>query len=197
MFLFAALAVAMVLGVSGQATAKDIPVSNGGGARLITYDHPAANVGPNVAAVVPVMSGWDIYPVTGYPCFAPASPCTTDPAGSVVMGVPVPYWPVSGSGTGTTCNNVKKQTCGQMFAYSQTTTGSGAVSAKITMKQGTTVVYTKSLTGLGTASAGQIVVVTLDGPKLNAKAKAGAAKLTIVTTIGTAKATSTATIQLM
>lgn len=196
-FLFAALALLVVLGVSGQAQAADIHTTDGTSAHLFTYARPLGNIAPNTAALLAGMGGWDGYPVTGYPCFAPNSPCTTDAAGNVVMGIPLSFWPVAGSGTTSKCTNVKKQNCGQIFAFTQSTTASGAVSATISIKQGKTSVYTKKLTGLGTASAGDIIVVALDGPKLKAAAKAGVATITVVTTVGTAKASSKATVNLM
>jgi len=130
------------------------------------------------------------------PCFAPTAPCTADPAGGVNVGYPLPFWPINGSGTGTTCNNVTLQACGQIDSFIETNTGKGKVGAKITITQGTTTIFTYSNTDIGTAKAGEIIAVSVAGIQLDATAVAGTAVITVVTTVGKATSTGKATIVL-
>ena len=198
MLLFAMLAVIAAGGMCVQgALAADLQVTEEGHGAMSVLDHWVPNV--DTATTAPVLQGpvmWDDGTVEP-PCFAPNAPCSSDPAGGVNVGLGLSYWPIMGSGTGSTCNNVKKQACGQIDSFVETTTGSGAVSAKITITQGTTVIYSHSLTGLGTVSAGKIVVVSLAGIKLRSTAVAGKATIKVVTTVGTAKATGKTTVVLM
>jgi hypothetical protein len=196
MFLIAALAVIVALGVCGQpAQAQSVTVRNGTHASVISIGHWVPNASPDAAAVVngPVM--WDDG-VQVPPCFAPNAPCTADPAGGLNVGYPLPFWPINGSGTGDTCNNVTLQACGQIDSFIETNTGSGKVSATITIKQGTTTIFTYSTGDIGTATAGEIVAVSVDGIQLDATATAGTAVITVVTKVGKAKSTGKATIVL-
>jgi hypothetical protein len=88
---------------------------------------------------------------------------------------------------------VKKQACGEIDSFTETTSATGAVSATITIRQGKTVIYSHKATGLGTITAGKILVVSVAGIKLKAAAKAGSAVITVVTTVGTSKSTGKAT----
>jgi hypothetical protein len=196
MFMIAALAALVAFGVCAQpAHADGISVRNGTSASLITVEHWVPNASPDAAAVVngPVM--WDDGAQVP-PCFAPASPCTADPTGGVNVGYPLPFWPINGSGTGTTCNNVTLQACGQIDSFIETNTGKGKVGAKITITQGTTTIFTYSNTDIGTAKAGEIIAVSVAGIQLDATAVAGTAVITVVTTVGKATSTGKATIVL-
>src|SRR5579864_5718774 len=135
-FLFVALALVVALGVSAQLALADDDANNAG---IILFDRlgstpdaaPAVIGGP-VAFVVPPPSNG---PPPSWPCIAPKSPCSSDPKGGLLMGVPLQQWPISGT---TNCTMVK---CGQIMATFQTTTGTGAVSATISIKQGTTTIF--------------------------------------------------------
>jgi hypothetical protein len=197
MFMIAALAAIVAFGVCGQpAQAQDIAVRNGTHASLISIGHWVPNASPDAAAVVngPVM--WDDG-AQEPPCFGPNAPCTTDPAGGVNIGYPLPFWPISGSGTGPTCNNVTLQSCGQIDSFIETNTASGKVSATITIKQGATTIFTYSTGTIGTASAGEIVAVSVAGIQLDATAVSGNATITVVTKVGAHPSTGKATINLM
>jgi hypothetical protein len=194
MFVFTALAVIIALGACGQqALALDIAVRDGISASMTTIDHWVPNASPDAAAVVngPVM--WDSGALVP-PCFAPTAPCTADPAGGVNVGYPLSFWPINGSGTN--CNNVTLQACGQIDSFIESNTGKGEVSATITIKQGTTTIFSYTASKLGTAKAGEIIAVSVAGIQLDATAKAGTAVITVVTTVGKAKSTGTTTIVL-
>jgi hypothetical protein len=196
-FLFTALAAIVAFGVCGQpAQAQDIQVVEDAHDSMTAVGHWVPNASPDAAALAQGPVLWD-NGVQEPPCFGPNAPCSGDPAGGVNIGYALPYWPVSGAGTGKTCTNVKKQACGQIDSFTETTTATGAVSATITIKQGKTVVYSHKATGLGTITAGKILVVSVAGIKLKAAAKAGSAVITVVTTVGTSKSTGKATIYLI
>jgi len=192
-FLFAALAVLVVLGLGGQMMAADMSVATNSGFHVYAIERPAGNVSPDAAAIVAGAAGWNLYPQTGYPCYAPNSPCTTDPSGSVVMGIPNFYWPITGSSS--TCV-VTTQTCGQIFAWVQTVSASGAATAAITMKQGKATVFSAKPTSIGTVSANSILAVTYDGPAIKTTAKDGTATITVTTKVGSSTAKSTGTVYL-
>jgi hypothetical protein len=193
-FLFLALAVVVAFGVGArQAWAADDDSAKAG---IILTDHDdAPDVNPLAAAAAlagPV--GWVSFPPTvgpppSWPCIAPASPCTTDPKGGILIGVPLQQWPISGT------TNCTTEECGQIMAMFETTTGTGAVSAAITIVQGTTTIYSTTVSGT-TAKAKQIGVVYVTGVQLDTTAKAGAATLTVTTTIGTTKVSGKTTIYL-
>ena len=195
-FLFAALALVVALGVSGQAQAADIQVSHSAGA-VIAYDHWMPGAAPNATA--PLLAGPVAWTdgATNPPCFAPNAPCTGDPAGGVNVGSPIAYLPVTG-GTAKGCTNVKKQKdCGIITAFVETTTATGTGTAVATLKQGKTVVGTSRATLSTALSANTIYAIQINAPKLKAAAKAGAVTLSIKTTVGGDSATGTTTIGAM
>jgi len=192
-FLFAALALALAIGVCGQAQAGDIKVSHSGGT-VTAYNHWLPNVSPNTTA--PLLAGpvsWTDGAVNP-PCFAPNAPCTRDPAGGVNMGGQLTYLPITGTNS-TNCTNFKLQAhCGIIVAFVETTSATGTGKAVATLKQGKTVIGTSTVT-LSTALMGSsIYAIQINAPKLKATAKAGPVTLSIKTTVGTASATGTTTI---
>ena len=163
---------------------------------MTTMDHMAQGISPNATAGVFVgMTGWALPPVSAgppasWPCFAPNAPCTSDPAGGLLIGIPLQQWPISGS---TNCTLVA---CGQIFSTYETTTGKGSVSISITIKQGATTIFSFSQSKIGTIAANQIGIVDLTGVQLDATAVAGNATITVTTTVGKAKVTGTAVVVL-
>ena len=193
MFVIAALAVVIALGAWGRpAMAADIAVFDGIHVTVQASEHWV----PNATAALlqgPVM--WDNGTVVP-PCFGGNSPCTTDPAGGVNIGFPIPFWPINGSGTGTTCNNVTLQACGQIDSFIQTNTAEGKIGATITITQGTTTIFTYSNTDIGTAKSGEVISVSVAGIELDATAIAGEATITVTTTVGKSKVSGKTTIVL-
>jgi hypothetical protein len=196
MYLFAALALALAVGVSGQAQAADL-INHSLKPSVKVFEHWTPNGNPDTAAALPGPTTWAA-PIAV--CFAPNAPCSSDPVGGVNMGYAISYWPISGTGTGTTCTNVSKQECGSIVGFSESTTASGALSAKITFKQGTKTVGTITITnadlGGATVAAGNVVAIQSGGFKLKSTAKAVATTITFATKIGTSTATSKATVYL-
>lgn len=190
-FLFMGLAAIVAFGVCGQpAQAQDIQVREGTHDSMTAVDHWVPNASPDATALAQGPVLWD----DGYqvpPCFGPNAPCSSDPAGGVNVGYPIPFWSISGT------SSCKKLACGEIDSFTETTSASGAVSATITIRQGKTVIYSHKATGLGSVTAGKVLVVSVAGIKLKAAAKAGAAVITVVTTVGTSKSTGKATVYLM
>jgi hypothetical protein len=163
---------------------------------LKTYDLrvPATNPdaagpvvqGPVAFGLPPVSAG----PPPSWPCFAPNAPCSSDPAGGLLVGIPEQVWPISGT---TNCTQVA---CGQIFSLYETTTGSGSVSVTVSIAQGTTVIYKKTAKNLGTAGPNQIGIVDVTGIKFATTAVAGSAVITVTTTVGTNKVSGKTTIYL-
>lgn len=190
-FLFVALALVVALGVSAQLALADDDANNAG---IILFDRqgstpdaaPAVIGGPVAFVVPPPTNG----PPPSWPCIAPKAPCSSDPAGGLLMGVPLQQWPISGT---TNCTMVK---CGQIMAMFQTTTGTGTVSATISIKQGTTTIFSGKAKG-PTAKANQVGVVFLSGIQFATTAVAGSATVTVTTTVGTTKVSGKTTIYLM
>jgi len=194
-FLYASLALFVALGVCGQqALAGD--VGSHGETGIILTDHWTPGPVPEAAAAVlagPV--SFDVPPPSvgpppSWPCVAPKSPCTGDPAGGLLMGVPLQEAPITGT------NNCTMVKCGQILAMFETTTATGAVSATITIKQGTTTIFSGKAKG-ATAKANQVGLVYLNGAQLATTAVAGAATVTVTTTVGTTKVSGKTTIYLM
>jgi hypothetical protein len=196
-FAFTALVSIVALGVSvQQAPAQDDDASLGN-VHLTLTDHWVPGAVPEAAATVlagpvgfvvpPPVSG----PPPSWPCIAPKAPCSSDPAGGILIGLPLQQWPISGS---TNCTAVP---CGQIMAMFETTTGTGAISFTVTIKQGTTTIYSKSSGKVGTAKAHQVGVVDVTGVQFDTTAVAGAATVTVTTTVGTAKVSGKTTIYLM
>ena len=199
-FLFAALALIVALGVSGPAQAAGIKLVNGTLPSVTIIENRVPATNPDAVAAI---AGGPVWWGTGIgACFAgtPGASCAGDPAGGVDVGYPYSYWPISGSGTGSQCNNVIKQYCGQMVVFAQTGTASGALSANFIIKQGSTTIYKKTITNasLGGATVPAGYVVALNGGYFHLKktAKAGTATITAHMKVGTAVSTSTATIDL-
>jgi hypothetical protein len=191
---FAALAMIPLTGVGGQ-----LAMANEGApgpqAHLTTIARPADVVPSATAVVFQGMTAWTLPPASAgpppsWPCFAPNAPCTADPAGGLLIGIPLQQWPISGT---TNCTLVA---CGQIISTYQTTTGTGSVGVTITIKQGTTTIFSFSKTKLGTASANEIGIVDLTGVQLDTTAVAGNATITVTTTVGKSKVTGTATVVL-
>lgn len=177
-----ALAAIVALGVCGQpAQAQD---------SMSAVDHWVPNASPDASALAQGPVIWDDGAQVP-PCFGGAAKCSSDPAGGVNVGFPIPFWSISGSGS------CKSGTCGQIDSFTETTSASGAVSATVTIKQGKTVIYSHKTGSLGTTTAGKVLVVSVAGIKLKAAAKAGSAVITVVTTVGTSKSTGKATVYLM
>jgi len=196
MFLFAALAVIVALGVSGPAQAQVIKVHNSNVAQVTRIDHWVPNAGPDTAALLNGPVSWTDGAVNP-PCFAPNAPCTGDPSGGVNMGGQLTFLPVTG-GSATGCTNFKMQAhCGIIVAFVETTTATGTGKAVATLKQGKTVIGTSSQTLSTALVANSIYAIQINAPKLKAAAKAGAVTLSIKTTVGTATATGTTTIGAM
>jgi len=108
----------------------------------------------------------------------------------MLMGLPLQQWPISGA---TNCTLVP---CGQIQALFQTTTGQGAISFSINIKQGTTTIFNQSFPNVGTAAAHQVGVVDLTGVQLGANSVAGPATITVATTIGSNHVSGKTTIYL-
>jgi hypothetical protein len=191
-FLFAALALIVVLGLSGQqALAQDNADSN---VHVFLMDRggPIPDAGTAVLAgpvqmVAPPPSAG---PPPSWPCFAPNAPCSADPAGGMLIGLPIQQWPISGS---TNCTMVP---CGQVMAMFTTTTGSGSIGASVSIAQGSTVIYSKKFSA-GTAAANQIGVVSVTGIQFAPTAVAGAATVTVQIQVGSNKVGGRAVIYLM
>jgi len=198
-FLFAALALALAVGVCGQAQAADVKLTHGALPTVVIMDNRVPATQPNATAVIAAGPTWWGNPDA--PCFAGNTDCASDPAGGVDVGFPFAYWEISGTGTGTTCNNVTIQECGTIVVFTNTGTGSGAVSAKFSIKQGKTTLYSKSFTnaklGSPTAAPDQIIALDNGAFKLSTKAKTGTATITVSVKVGTTTATSKANIYLM
>src|SRR6202161_3784710 len=183
-FLFVALASIVAFGVSGQqALAQDDDAN----VYITLTDHWVMGVTPDAAAavlagpvafVVPPPSAG---PPPSWPCVTPPRPCTSDPAGGILIGIPLQQWPISGT---TNCTTV---VCGQIMAMFETTTGTGAVTATITITQGTTTIYSKAAKGK-TATANQVGVISVTGIQFATTAVAGAATVTVTPTVGTNQA---------
>jgi len=179
-FLLAVLALIVAMGLSGQlALAEDNDAPTG--------DATAALLAGPVAFVVPPPSNG---PPPSWPCVAPAAPCTTDPKGGLLMGVPLQEWPISGT---TNCTMVK---CGQIMAMYQSTTATGAAKATISIKQGTTTIFSGAAK-CTTAVANTVGYCYLSGIQFMTTAIAGAATVTVSTTVGTTKVSGKTTIYLM
>lgn len=187
-FLFAAVAVAIALGTSGQAMASKPTVS----VTMKDVRNPMP-AGPNVTAPAIVgVTAFGLPPQTAgaFPCFGPNAPCTGDPAGGLLVGIPIQYVPISGT---TNCTTVP---CGQAYQTFQTTTGHGKLGLTITIKQGTTTIFTFHNANVGTAAANQIGIVDLNGLQLDTTAVAGNAIMTITTKVGTKSLTGKTTLVL-
>ena len=134
-FLFMGLAAIVAFGVCGQpAQAQDIQVREGTHDSMTAVDHWVPNASPDATALAQGPVLWD----DGYqvpPCFGPNAPCSSDPAGGVNVGYPIPFWSISGT------SSCKKLACGEIDSFTETTSASGAVSATITIRQGKTVIY--------------------------------------------------------
>jgi hypothetical protein len=201
-FLFAALAVAVALGVSGPAQAAGLKLAHGALPTVTIIENRVPATNPDTVAAIAGGPVWWGQPIAA--CFAgtPGATCAGDPAGGVDVGYPLAYWPVGGSGTGSTCNNVVKQDCGLLTVFAETGTAVGAVSANFIIKQGATTIYKKTLTnaslgGFTTTAPNEILALTGGAFHLKATAKAGTATLTAHMKVGTAVSTSTATIDLV
>jgi hypothetical protein len=186
----------MALGVSGQqALAQD--AANLGNVHVTLTDHwvpgetsdatAAVLAGPVGFVAPPPVEG----PPASWPCFAPNAPCSSDPKGGMLIGLPLQQWPISGA------TNCTTEPCGQIMAMFETTTGTGAVSFTVTITQGATTIYTITGTQVETAKAHQVGVVDVTGVQFDATAKAGAATVTVTTTVGKTKVTGKTIIYLM
>jgi hypothetical protein len=198
--LFPALAVLVSAGLCGQAQAAGIKLAKGALPTITATEKRVPATQPDTVAAIAGGPVWWGQPIGS--CFAgtPGATCAGDPAGGVNVGYPLSYWPVSGSGTGSSCTNVIKQDCGLLTVFAETGTASGAVSANFTIKQGSTTIYTKTLTNasLGgfTAVANQVLALTGGAFHLKTTAKAGTATLTAHMKVGSSVSTSTTTIEL-
>ena len=192
-FLFVALVSIVAFSVSAeQALAQDDDAN----VYITLTDHWVMGVTPDAAAAVlagpvafvapPPSAG----PPPSWPCITPKAPCTSDPVGGILIGLPLQQWPISST---TNCTTV---VCGQIMAMFETTTGTGAVTANITIKQGTTTIYSKAAKGKA-ATANQVGVISVTGIKFATTAVAGAATVTVTTTVGTTKVAGKTTIYLM
>jgi len=188
-FLLAALVSIAVVGLSPQrALAQDD--ANLSNVHVTLTDNEALGVAPDAAAAVlagpvgfvlpPPVAG----PPPSWPCIAPNAPCTSDPAGGILIGLPLQQWPISGT---TNCTLVP---CGQIMAMFETTTGKGSVSFSVSIKQGTTTIYSKSFSKVATAKANQVGVVDVTGVQFDTTAVAGAATVTVTTAVGSSTAVS-------
>jgi hypothetical protein len=196
-FLFVALVSVVAFGVSGQqalAQGDDATLSN---AHVTLTDHWVPGVSSDaLAAVLAGPVGFVVPPPSegpppSWPCIAPTAPCSSDPAGGMLIGLPLQQWPISGT---TNCTAVP---CGQIMATFETTTGTGAISFTVTITQGTTTIYSMSSGKIGTAKAKQVGVVDLTGVQFDTTAVAGAATVTVTTTVGKTKVSGKTTIYLM
>jgi len=195
-FLFVGLVSMLALGVSRQQALAQDDDANLSNVHVTLSDHWVPGATPDTAAALlagpvglvapPPSAG----PPPSWPCFAPNSPCSSDPAGGLLIGLPLQQWPISGS---TNCTTVP---CGQIMAMFETTTATGSIGMTITIKQGTTTIYSKSVHKLGTAAANQVGVVDVTGIQFATTAVAGAATVTVTTTVGTAKVSGKTTIYL-
>lgn len=194
-FLFVALVSIAALVSAQQALAQDDD-ANPSNIHVTLRDHQMPGVTPDaVAAVLAGPVGFVLPPPAegpppSWPCFAPKAPCSSDPAGGMLIGLPLQEWPISGA------TNCTTEPCGQIMAMFETTTGSGVVGVTVTIKQGTTTIYSKAAKKLEKATTNQIGVVDVTGIQFDATAVAGAATVTVTTTVGTAKVTGKTTIYL-
>lgn len=210
MFLFAALAVILVLGVAGQANAQ-VKVS---GPRLTAAGPAMSHVNPNTST--------DLHPVATYlgvappadgsgnaewPCFTGGSDpdCSSIPAGGVVVGVPAYTWSL----TGCTGQASSAPCAGINFWFEDDSTSSSDISVALTVKQGTSYIYDFPKTSFGSNSpyTGYIIVFSADVafgdfsgncPKkvVCVNPVAGTADITATVSIGTDSAVSKATFAL-
>jgi hypothetical protein len=92
-------------------------------------------------------------PNDSWPCFAPNAPCSSDPSGGMLIGVPQEVWPL------TSCNGAS---CAQIYWTFTTTTATGTGIVSIVGKQGTSTVLSVS-GNVGSIPANVIEVIILDG----------------------------------
>lgn len=196
--LFTVLAVIVVVGVCGQpALAQDEDTAmESPQVHMATVDRYVPGTPDTAAALLAGLVAWGYPPpVNGpppsWPCFAPNAPCSSDPAGGLLVGIPVQYWPISGT---TNCTMVP---CGQIYALYQTTTASGTVGVTITIKQSTTTIFSYANKNVGSASANQIGILNLTGVQLMNTAIAGSATISVTTSVGQSKVTGKAIVNLM
>lgn len=192
----------VALGVCGQpALASDEDTAPGGPrVHMTTVDHYVPGTPDAAAALIAGPVAWGYPPpVNGppgsWPCFAPNAPCTSDPAGGLLVGIPVQYWPISGSA------NCTMVACGQIYAMYQTTTASGTVAVSIIITQkattGSTTIFKYSNANVGSAAASQIGVVSLTGVQLMSTAVPGNATITVTTKVGASTVKGAAIVSLM
>jgi hypothetical protein len=191
-FLFAALAAVVAIGYCAT-PAMAAPTVH-------FYQRPGPSVGPDASPnVTPTfaagVTAFGLPPTTSgaFPCFGPNAPCTDDVAGGLLVGLPVQTVPVTSTGTAGNCTT---EPCGQLYQTFQTTTTSGSLSIKVTIKQGTNTLFTFSKAKIGTAAKNSYGIVDLNGAQLAATAVPGTATLSISTKIGTKTVTGTTTLLL-
>lgn len=212
MFMIAALAVVVALGVCGQPAHAQELITN-------PYLHGAvigrvpieADAVPDAAAaqVHELTTSMDVLPPLDadnnpeWPCFGGGTDCASIATDGLVIGAPFYTWSLK------TCTS-STYACGELTWTFETDVKSttAAVSFLVTVTQGTTTKTTiyksASLSGGTNPGTGYVEVWALPiafGPGDCATGTcgtpvAGPATLTVVTTIGTQKATGTATITL-
>jgi len=125
-----------------------------------------------------------------WPCFTGGSDtdCSSIPKGAIVVGEPLSAAVVSHVCSG----------CAQIYWIVESTTAakSGDVKISISVKQGSTSIFTFSGDSGTTLPPGQIGAFWYSGVTFNSSAKAGEATITVTSTVGTVKSTASTTILL-
>jgi hypothetical protein len=206
MFMFAAAAVIVAFGVSAQqALALDphfkVTVMKAPG--VITDAVPAAasqlhQLYTTMGVAAPADSLGNGY----WPCFTGGSDadCSSIPAGAVVVGIPFYTWNLTACTSSTSA-------CGQISWMFETDVAStsATIDVSITVTQGTSTIMNTGTVPVGTNPGAGYVEVISDNVGFGpgdcavgtcATPVAGAAKITVTTTIGKQKATGTANITL-
>jgi hypothetical protein len=205
MFMFAALAVIVAFGVCGQqALALDPHFKT-----IVVGRAPVSDAVPDAAAQVHqlytmmgVAPPLDASSLDTWPCFTGGSDpdCSSIAPGGLVLGIPFYTWSL------TSCTS-STAACGQiswMFETDVTSTKT-AIDVSITVTQGTSTIMNTGTVKIGTNPGSGYVEVISDNVGFGpgdcvvgtcATPVAGAAKITVTTTIGKQKATGVENITL-
>jgi len=207
--MFAALAVIVAFGVTGQALAQDsvanphIHVATLGTVRVPHANIPDATTALNQGiTAMGVAAPLDASSLDEWPCFgdepsqANAADCSSIAAGGIVLGIPVQNWSLAN------CTNSSTGCGGQIYWTFEDDSTTGTLYVSITVKQGSTIIFGTGSVKLGTikGAPGTIEVISDDGIAFLGAgsgscatgitcgtAVSGPATITVATTIYTSK----------